>query len=657
MTETEAEAVTEKRSRRVSGTTWLAIGTIAFGAVILLVALFPGVGRGYELTDEAGYLVGADPNPAGASNIGFFGYFVHPLYAVTGYSVPLYRFVSLVIMAVAGGYCGWSLGRLLVIPREAPEPDAEKPEPNPLVLLMTVAGLVLPMGFYCFYLITPGYNFVCVVGILLAVAGICRCLVSPGRGKRILMPTALFAFGLLLTGAGRPISGAMTALAGAVVIVLVGRQPLKTRLFLVLISAVLTVAMAAISALVIGLDNVALAIKVLTYFPTAYHGEQEGGLFGLTLNQLVGIPGLVLHWAGVTFWFAFAPLGAFLADPGARRKTAEWVAVVVAFFTIVYALAQDGFVGGYPGAGVSQGAWLGLLAVVAVACLCVWVVRRYSPPPGTLVDEDGEIIEPEVVDDADAEDELEDTETPPEPMFGTRRIVVIALLLVVCALTLGFGSTNGPVTMLLHSNGLVALAIVLIIASCLSLQQLVITALTVAGTGALVLFSLFSAQASPYRASPIAYDTESTVITWRDSAVKLAAGSNEQLQTFENVAVANGWQHGTPLADFTPFNPGLGYRLGSQGPTTLSFYNSNESAIWVMEQQDKQLWCSAWLLSAPKDTPLTFSGKIDPEPVMKIVGMNYPADYTALKGALPEDSFTLWKPKQAAVDRCQAAAH
>lgn len=132
------------------------IALIASVAMFVAIAglLVYGSDRGLDLTDEIFYLIWArDPN-AYALMYQPFGYLLHPLFALCGGHIQVYRLAGFAIASASGALLGYSLS----LPGRR--------------LLFSIYGAALALTIFFPWIITPSYNSAANIAALLTIAGI-----------------------------------------------------------------------------------------------------------------------------------------------------------------------------------------------------------------------------------------------------------------------------------------------------------------------------------------------------------------------------------------------------------------------------------------------------------------------------------------------------
>jgi hypothetical protein len=190
-----------------------AAGTIV-AAAALLGTVIAVANRGFDLTDEAYYVLSMQEPAAYRMTSTLFGYALHPLHVLLGGSVTALRIFGLAVLAASGAAAsGWFLTL-----RRAPDEAL----PALVSAAVVAAGAALPTMYYGFWLPTPSYNLLVLAAALLVLPAIVL-LADRERGPSL--PAALAALaGLIAAMAKPPAAVAFAALYLAATLLLL-REP------------------------------------------------------------------------------------------------------------------------------------------------------------------------------------------------------------------------------------------------------------------------------------------------------------------------------------------------------------------------------------------------------------------------------------------------
>lgn len=187
----------------------------ALGVGLAAVVLWPVVAwvfssdRGIGFRDEGLYLLAADPPSATARWVTPFGWHTAPFFHLLGDDVARLRTFAVWSLVLVGALLGWAVGRRL---------DSRSPLTRWTIAAVGALGApFLASGF----LRTPGYNWVNLVGLLVATAGAVLVVSVPLDAVSWRLPSthvavALLALGVWFTVPAKPTSAPLFLGAGAV---------------------------------------------------------------------------------------------------------------------------------------------------------------------------------------------------------------------------------------------------------------------------------------------------------------------------------------------------------------------------------------------------------------------------------------------------------
>ena len=632
--------------------------TVAFAlaalisTVAVLIALWPSFAKGYDLTDEGLYLVSADPPGDGYALAGFFGLYLEPLYAALGHSVAAYRFAGTVLLILVAGYAGWSLGRLFEFRLSLTS--------QPLRIGLTAVSVLGALNYYSLYLVTPSYNWLALVGLLVGFAGLFRLLArSQARPASIALSTFLVSLGTVLLTASRLAVGPVWWLLLMVTVMLASLIPLQQKLRVLFASVAWLLAFAVVhlafiagpaeSARILS-DTIRLAVT------TPYPGAPASDLVRQSVTQFVTVlPANLKLYMVFGLIAVFLPLTAMFARnvPMATR-----IAACVSLLVLpLVALTRGAITGGTAGILSQSTLWIGELLVAAGTLAVIWVIEVVDRPDHA----DRDSQNPPEPEQAGAHPETDasvgaqtreqgaasELKTSGPNRYTGRFVLGMVALLLASAFMFGATSNNGAYTQIYACLVIMIYATVFCVIAITRIdQRIIIAGIGILGATAFTtsLVSLQSAQSQPYRTSPIAVSTSPTQVTWRGAVVDLDASTRSEFNRLANAAADAGFSHGTPLADMTGFTPGIGYLLGSLTPPSIILGWDDQQARDTLTMVDRVTWCEAWILTSNTQQ------SINPA-VIGVVGMQFPRDYVSVTNQGP---FTLHRPAAEAVTRCRA---
>lgn len=210
----------------------------AIASVVMLLSFSRVIrdsNRGIDLTDEGMYLWSADPPASTDLFHAPFGRYTGLLYRLVGWDVARFRALGVLLLLAAavllGRSCVVAAGRW----RGATPSIAAQVAGSAAVAAGATTG-------YTLYLLTPNYNWINLLGLLLAAAGGIEMAVPPATRRRAgswFWPSCA-AVGAFVSMTGKPSSGPVILALTALLVVTVRPGPLVRRLVPVLQTAVVT---------------------------------------------------------------------------------------------------------------------------------------------------------------------------------------------------------------------------------------------------------------------------------------------------------------------------------------------------------------------------------------------------------------------------------
>ena len=168
--------------------------------------------RGIGFQDEGLYLLAADPPSPTAGWVTPFGWHTAPFLDLVGHDIARFRTLGLWLLVLAGALLGHTVGRRIVGDSDDRSARATR---IGIGAMGALGAPLLASGF----LRTPGYNWVNLLGLVLATTGaILASMVradtaSLWQSRRLLVAIALLAFGVWFTVPAKPSSAPLFLLA------------------------------------------------------------------------------------------------------------------------------------------------------------------------------------------------------------------------------------------------------------------------------------------------------------------------------------------------------------------------------------------------------------------------------------------------------------
>jgi hypothetical protein len=195
----------------------------AFLAVILAAQ------RGLDITDEALYLLAADP-PNARATWGFpFGWHTGQLFHLVGYDIAAFRTLGAFLLVLSGAWFGYwaAIAALRGIVYESTGAAQERRQFIAMVVVLAAAGSLM---FYAGLLRTPAYNWLGLAGIYIGAGGVLGLWASTaapdtsGVLRESLLLIMATSLGLFLTLPAKPSIAPMLLCAAVTLFLLSGRS-------------------------------------------------------------------------------------------------------------------------------------------------------------------------------------------------------------------------------------------------------------------------------------------------------------------------------------------------------------------------------------------------------------------------------------------------
>ena len=190
--------------------TWVS-APIIISFLVCWIILFWAMGRGYDFTDDAHYLIWISNPFIYPWSVSEFGILWHPLYKLVGGDIRSFRLAGAATLSLSAAIFGWSIWRLV-------SQRLHAALALPLILAITVGSL----WNFVLWLPTPGYNELNLCGLMLFAAGL--ALATPPIGSKIQCTTVpetvakgmLSAFGACIVAFAKPTTAVGVGLLGLV---------------------------------------------------------------------------------------------------------------------------------------------------------------------------------------------------------------------------------------------------------------------------------------------------------------------------------------------------------------------------------------------------------------------------------------------------------
>lgn len=605
--------------------------SIATAVSLLLLGLwefldyFLKSSQGYDLTDEGLYLLSVD----GPGQVGYwsfpFGWNLRWLYVLSGLDIATFRTAGAFLLVVLGAIFGLVAGFAFRAWRPSEISDNKIHFFSPL--LSSFMGGAATLFYYAGLVRTPSYNWLNLVGLLLAAAGLLLVFSLSGRGvvlrySTVLISSLVASVGLFLATPAKPSSPVFFVILGWIVLLLSYRR--------VVVALVWTVATSVFAGLwvilawLIGLwpANFLSVFFEILQAPVAHSSQTVRGalinvptsfsgllddLFALTLPQaLVLATGLSLLLTGIS---------------RKRRGLEPYIFVLGGLATLIGVLAISRtsippvLFWGAESRWVYQPFVTSVAVLLTIATFISWSEHRKLG----------------------------------EKSFRRSRFPLLVLL-VSLPIVFGFGSTHEP-----YRQAALALVFWLVLGANLVFDAHGWRLASVLGLHfAFLGLSLNSIYVNnmmiPYRMEPIEAQVEPLRIGVNNSQLFVDIAMKESLEDLRTGAFSSGWSPGDPLIGLVwRWNASVPYFLGATVPDSLmvtifGYEPAPEIASHNIQfRQGDFPWDEAWVLTSNPN-----SDDPDWQQVIEVAellgqrsGLRWPDDYELVFG---QEDYALWKP-------------
>lgn len=572
---------------------------VACGFAACWSILIWAMGRGYDFTDESYYLIWASMPWHYSRSVSEFGFLWHPVYELVRGDIRLFRIAGAVLLSGSGALFGWSIWRFIrpTLPRSV----------APAVIVAMAAASFWNLNYW---IPTPGYNELNLIGLLLFMAGLIFAVDVVG-GVQIVLCALLLAIGLVITAFAKPTTALCALLIGLLWLVLL--RP-KRPIALVLSAAVF---------------SLALFLSGILAIDGGVHAFIQRQLGGLHTLQILS-PG---HGLGGLYRSTVDPLFDLVRHAGHRWLALQIVAVGLLWGGLLLWLNERHVV---------LKTTVNIVAAVGLA----WVVRDWRSVLPIGSNYEIASISPLLLT-VSLGIVLLSRRSARDQSAPWRPVVALAILSFCAAFCFSVGTNNRT----LYHESLAAVfwfAALILLASAASAghRNGLVSGAVLFGSF-MTVGLLAGATENPYRlVAPISQQTESVTIGPRNAALLVDKTSASYIRTLQAAARTHGFESGTPVIDLTGASPGTVFALAGTAPgrgwLNGGYPGSAAAARESLSGVSASDLSRAWVLTVAGNSPDRI-----PDTVLQSLGLNFPADYEAIgrscKGN-PCLTNILWKP-------------
>jgi hypothetical protein len=620
---------------------WLAALPVAALVIWLLargLAALLAVDRGLDMTDEGLYLLAADPPSLRAAALFPWGWHTAPLFELAGYDIAAFRTLGAVLLVLAGAWLGWAAAAVLGDAHRttASQGGASTSDRVHIGYAVRAIGAVVggigSLAYYQQLLRTPSYNWLNLLGILIAAGGLLLLIRAveeedgwPGRSPRILLLIVASAFGLFLTIPAKPTTVPFLLALGAGVLFLL--RGWKLALGTTVLLSVAVAAWMAVAVLCGFWPVDFLRVFVVVANAPADPAHTIPSAFGdlvasvrVFLGQVRNLPRRLI----VLFALAIALVVAGSLRPAWRGLSSAGFLLVVLGALVVASVPL-------PGVPNAPLIWFAYTPISTAAVIVVVGAVLTLLATGAI--------------GRDPRDRLD--------------FRVLAVILYLCALPLvfAFGTTNGTFAQSSLAAGIyfVAATTALTSARVSGIARWAPLVALVVFTGAVSATTVRDGWLFPYRMTPIQSQIIETPIGDHGAMLRLDPALSASLALLTKEARSAGFRPGTPLLGVTwPWSTTLPYTLGARVPDSLVLTVFGGSGAEAGAEYNLSNWfagfpsADAWIATTASSA-LDASARASVARVLqsfsRLSGRSFPSDYVCVAAV---GEYRIWRPASTA---------
>ena len=148
--------------------------------------------KGIDFSDESLYLISAKPSIKFDSYGWPFGWVTSVIYKLVGFEIETFRSVGLLILIASAYYFSWNMTLAIGFSSEESQQERAK------LIAITTVGCLSSLTIYAGFIRTPGYNWLNLVSILLAVGTFLNITYFSDQNEKIKIQGKLISLGFIL---------------------------------------------------------------------------------------------------------------------------------------------------------------------------------------------------------------------------------------------------------------------------------------------------------------------------------------------------------------------------------------------------------------------------------------------------------------------------
>jgi hypothetical protein len=599
---------------------FLVIPSVLFLYVFFLLAF--NVGRGFDITDESFYILWSRNPRDVLASITQFGHYTGILYSLANENLAVFRLLGLLLLLITAGFFWHSLERYWHHLRKVLVANHSRWLSLSVILSGTVA-------YYRYWMLTPSYNWLALISILLVAAGLLRAAVNAGvRDGNPSGNLSLLGYGLLVgMGAGLSFMAKPTTAAVLAVIFFyfTGVTSLRCRWKVFVAGSILS------SGIFIVIHVIVFENGFFPFYVELRDGLELGKLLGSShtimeislqaYGDLKQIPHRLIKDAGLAFLLLFFAC-VFIQYKRTQKKEIRTLFIIALILVITVTWIQLWKTGYWVG-GQSAGTRIGfggmafsfVLFFSTLSTLVLWNNKKLEVNSSNGVQ--------------------------------FRQWLALYVFLLLLAVAFAFGSANGLIRQM--SGAFVFLSAASLY-SAFWIDQYINKKYLGSAVSLLLVLSvclvLTLAYENPYRLpTGVKNQIEPVTFTGNKGSIFVDKKTAKYVNDLKRAAIDAGWKRETTLIDLTGASPGTTVILGGRAPGIPwlmgGYKGSNDFARFALSMASSSTLNLAWVLTAPGGS-IRLSNKI-----LSHLDLNFPDAYKAvgkLKTGHRIEKQVLWRP-------------
>jgi len=588
---------------------WLLILPIlGLGFYVLYILIF-NVDKGFDITDESFYILNSTNPDSVNFSVTSFGFYTNLLFQLSGEQLKVFRLLGILLLLLSTLFFSKELYKYAINLTKQKETLED-------FLLFSFPIIMGSTAYYAAWIITPSYNWLALVGVILFGTGILRHVNNYKAQSRFDFSSILVAFGGCITFFAKPTSAILLVLL-LIIWLVVHIKYIRLKIFL------LTVSLS--SFFVINFHILFFEKGYINYYSKIINGLEltkllDGGYSsGNLLKRSIDIVPetiekfYIYNFANNKSVFILLFSVAIIIAVLRIKKTSPHKILALNIALGLALLIYAGMI--YFGSTTTKVLWVFIIELSAFLFFWILIIKlsKFNNQNGT---------------------------------DNTRKFLFLAFFLNLLNFAYVFG-TNNNMQVAMSFGALFSFASLVILGSWFKDNKTILLSVNIIAV--LYIFVVINnAYENPYRlVENIGSQTIKVGLlkaNGDNDYIKVDVATANYINSLQDIALKNGWNTGDILIDMSGGSPGANVILGADfvgTPWLLGGYSgSKEFSLFVLSRENSESLTDAWILSAPNGRRKL------PEEILNEIGLNFPEDYKiagSVKTAYREEVQILWK--------------